>query len=137
MIANNPDRLEEDHESASHQEFAYGDVLCLEFPSPDEEAVWIAEKTRSLVGLPFVDRPDSARRGLSYSDVAVLLRSVKGSGDPIVCALRDAGIPVVVVGMTGLFETVEVEAAVVTFEFMAERVSRARCGRRGSTPTWA
>lgn len=123
VIANNPERLAKVMRSASPQTFDYGDVLCRTFASTDEEAESVAEKVESVIGAPFVDRPGGQARGLSYSDVAVLLRSVRKNGDPIVGALRRHGMPVVVVGMTGLFGTAEVEAAVVTYEFMAERAS--------------
>ena len=78
VIANNdPDRLPKVMKRAGLREFEYGDVLCLDFPSPENEAKWIADKVRALVGVPFADTPGLAPRGLSYSDIAVLLRSVK------------------------------------------------------------
>ena len=44
------------------------------------------------------------RAGLSWSDMAILLRSVKANGaEPITRALRAAGIPFVVTGMNNLF----------------------------------
>ncbi len=64
---------------------------------------------------------DGKERGLAYSDVAILLRSVKGNAEPITKALRDAGIPSIVVGMNDLFSAVEAEAARLLFYFMAKR----------------
>lgn len=63
-------------------------------------------------------RQDDAERGLSWSDVAVLLRSVKSNAEPITAALQAAGIPFVVTGMTNLFGTAEAEAARQLFYFI-------------------
>jgi DNA helicase-2/ATP-dependent DNA helicase PcrA len=65
--------------------------------------------------------PDAEPRGLAPSEFAVLLRSVRNNGDPIVDALQRAGLPVVVVGMTTLFEQPEIEAARCLFRFMGLR----------------
>jgi DNA helicase-2/ATP-dependent DNA helicase PcrA len=115
---NNPARLEKTMVSADTQAFERGDVLCLEFGNPHAEAGWIAEKIKRMVGTPFKDRPDAEPRGLAPSDFAILLRSVKNNGDPIVDALQHAGLRVVVVGMTTLFEQPEIEAARHLFRFM-------------------
>ena len=120
---NDPDRLKKTMVSADSQAYTRGDVLCLEFGSPEEEARWIAEKAKSLIGTPYRDKPDATERGLAPSDIAVLLRSVRRNGDPIVQALRDEGLKVIVVGMTDLFDTAEVQAAVALFDFMVKRIS--------------
>lgn len=121
---NGPDRLAKTMVSGDCQTFERGDLLGLQFRSPDEEADWIAAKIQSMLGTPFKDQPDAQPRGLAPSDFAVLLRSVKRNGDPIVHALQRVGIRVVVVGMTGLFDTLEVEAAEALFQFMVGRTSR-------------
>jgi hypothetical protein len=74
-----------------------------------------------MIGTPFQDHPDAEPRGLAPSDFAVLLRSVRNNGDPIVDALQRVGLPVVVVGMTTLFEQPEIEAARCLFRFMGLR----------------
>ena len=122
VIVHNPERLPKKMRSAGMQQFEYGDVLCLELGSPQEEARWIAQKAKAFLGVPFRDRPDAPPRGLAYSDMAVLLRSVKGSGTPVVDALRAADVPVVVIGMNGLFVRPEAEACVLLFEYMVKRV---------------
>ena len=121
---NEPDRLQKAMRFAGAEPYALGDLLGLSFESPEQEAAWIAAKVRELVGVPFADKPDEAPRGLSYSDFAVLLRSAKQDAAPIVKALRDAKLPVLVVGMTGLFETPEAQAAASIFHFMAGEISR-------------
>lgn len=121
---NNPDRLAKAMISADFQEYGRGDLLCLRFKSPEEEARWIAEKAKSLLGTPFRDKPGAKPRGLAPSDIAVLLRSVKRTADPIVHALQDAGLRVIVVGMTNLFDTPEARAAVALFDFMVRRATK-------------
>lgn len=119
---NNPNRLDKRMVSANSQTFTPGDLLSLQFQSPEDEARWIANKAKSLIGTPYRDNSGSPERGLAPSDIAVLLRSVRRNGELIVQALRNAGLPVIVVGMTGLFDTREVQAATALFDFMVCRV---------------
>jgi DNA helicase-2/ATP-dependent DNA helicase PcrA len=121
---NDPDRLPKRMESAGFQPFERGDLLCTRFNSPQDEARWIARKAKSMIGTPFRDTPDSEPRGLAPSDIAVLLRSVRNTGDPIVQALRDKGLRVIVAGMTNLFDAPEVRASRSLFYFMVKRISR-------------
>jgi DNA helicase-2/ATP-dependent DNA helicase PcrA len=96
-----------------------GDVVALSFDTPEEEARHIVTTINALRGVAFND--DGAERGLSWSDMAVLLRSVKHNAEPITQALHAAGIRFVVTGMTNLFGTAEAEAARQLFYFMAGR----------------
>ena len=96
-----------------------GDVVALSFPTRDEEAQYIAATAQALRGVAF--KEDDTERGLSWSDMAVLLRSVKASAAPITAALQTAGIPFLVTGMTNLFETLEAEAARQLFYFIGDR----------------
>ncbi|MDI6872060.1 MAG: ATP-dependent DNA helicase [Bacillota bacterium] len=120
---NNPDRLKKRMVSADSQPFDRGDVLALEFPSPEEEAGWIAQKIAALHGRPFQDEPGKEPRGLAWSDCAVLLRSVRHNGEPIINALRAAGIPVIVVGMNNLFGTQEAQAARAIFAYLVDEAN--------------
>lgn len=119
---NDPDRLAKMMVSADSQTFQRSDLLCLTFSSPEQEADWIAAKVKSMVGTPFRDSRDAEPRGLTASDFAVLLRSVRRNGDLIVDGLRRQGVPVVVAGMTTLFESLEVQAARSLFLFMVRRI---------------
>lgn len=116
---NRDDRLPKKMVASGHQVYAHGDVLALDFPAPTAEATYIAEKIDSLLGALFQDKPDSAHRGLSYSDFAVLLRSVKNDASPIIAELDAHKIPYVVIGMSGLFSTSEVHAMVTVFHYLA------------------
>lgn len=120
---NDPNRLAKAMVSASHQIFERGDLLALTFDSPDEEAAWIAGKILDLRGTPFRDEPDAPERGLSWSDSAILLRSVRQNGDPIVSALKAAGIPYLITGLASLFGTSEVQACATLFAYITDDCS--------------
>ncbi len=117
FIAQNNDRLRKAMVPSSKQQFELGDITALEFESPQEEADWIAATCQDLRGLAF-DEGDRSR-GLSWSDIAVLVRA-RVSMAPIVDALRRAGIPYVVSGNAGLFDTAEAQAARALFHYIAE-----------------
>jgi DNA helicase II / ATP-dependent DNA helicase PcrA len=93
-----------------------GDIVALRFATPVEEAQHIVATARSLRGVAFTE--DNTQRGLSWSDMAVLLRSVKANAEPITAALQAASIPFVVTGMTNLFGTPEAAAARQLFYFI-------------------
>ncbi|HEY4217011.1 MAG TPA: ATP-dependent DNA helicase [Gemmatimonadaceae bacterium] len=120
FIAQNTERLDKAMVPAGSQVFDPYDIVALGFENPESEAAYIAETIKQLRGAAFED--GGAERGLSWSDMAVLLRTVKGSGAPITQALAAAGIPYIVVGMNELFETAEAEAARQLFYFLAGRV---------------
>lgn len=125
LVERNPGRLAKKMISENHQTFEHGDVLCLRFDNPAREAVWIVEKLQQLHGDPFRDRPDTEPRGLTWSDCAILFRSVRNSAGPVIDALRQAGIPYVVRGVSGLFDTAEVQAACGLFLYLAGQIDRA------------
>lgn len=126
FIAQNTLRLPKAMIPASSQAYEQGDICALSFDTPAAEAAFIAKTIKDLYGVAFNE--DDKERGLAFSDFAILLRSVKANGEPITTALRDAGIPAIVVGMNDLFSAFEAEAARLLFYFMANRpsVDRAR-----------
>ena len=117
FISQIENRLPKEMQPASEQRYEPGDITALEFDSPEEEADWIAEQCHEMRGLAF-DEGD-ASRGLSWSDMAVLVRARKSMA-PIVDAFRVAGIPYVVSGNAGLFDTMEAQAARALFHFIAD-----------------
>jgi DNA helicase-2/ATP-dependent DNA helicase PcrA len=119
FIEQNTARLSKAMKPTGAQPFEPGDIVALAFASPDEEAQHIVTTARALRGVAFTE--DGKERGLAWSDMAVLLRSVKANAEPITQALRAAGIPFVVTGMSNLFGTAEAEAARQLFYFMADR----------------
>lgn len=120
FISQNTVRLDKAMVPTDAQPFEPGDLVALALDAPDEEGEFIAQTISSLVGVAFTD-PDGSERGLSYSDFAILLRSVRANGEPITRALEDAGIPFIVGGMNNLFETREAGASRELFYFMAGR----------------
>jgi DNA helicase-2/ATP-dependent DNA helicase PcrA len=119
FIEQNGARLAKAMRPTGAQPSENGDVVALSFPDPDVEARHIVETIQALRGVAF--KEDDIERGLSWSDMAILLRSVKANAEPITRALQAAGIPFVVTGMTNLFGTAEVEAARQLFYFIADR----------------
>ncbi len=124
FIEQNAERLQKKMQPTNAQDFEEGDIVALSFANPDQEAVYIAQNLQALRGVsikePIKDNPNDAR-GVSWSDMAILLRSVRANGEPITRALDAAGIPYVVAGMNNLFGTPEAEAARQLFYFMASR----------------
>ena len=109
---------------ASHQTWERGDMLALQFEDSHAEAAWIAERIQELQGMPFLDRPDTTSRGLSWSDCAVLYRSVKDA-DALVEELRRRDIPFIVKGLARLFDAIEIKACVGLFRYMMRQLTAA------------
>ena len=126
FIEQNDERLDKAMTPAGQQAAETGDVVALAFDTPEQEAEYIAATAQSLRGAAFLD--GDAERGLAWSDMAILLRSVKRNGAPITAALAAVGIPCLVTGMTDLFQAKEAHAARQLFYFMAWP---RRCGRQG------
>jgi DNA helicase-2/ATP-dependent DNA helicase PcrA len=106
------------------QSYEQGDIVALSFANPDQEAAYIAQTIASLRGVAIKDRTESEperMRGISWSDMAILLRSVRANAEPITDALDAADIRYVIVGMNNLFSTLEAEASRQLFYFMAGR----------------
>lgn len=89
------------------------DLRKLWFETREEEANWIAERIKSLIGTTYVeynsDGSEKLRRGLTYNDFAILLRSIHNSnGDnrdvQFVNALKERGIPYKTTGEGGIFD---------------------------------
>ena len=115
-------RLQKAMVAAGHQTWERGDLLALEFADPVAEAAWIVDRIEHLQGVPFRDLPESAPRGLSWSDCAVLFRSVAKDSEPVVAELRRRGILFVVKGLNRLFDSPEIQAVVGIFKFMVSEI---------------
>jgi DNA helicase II / ATP-dependent DNA helicase PcrA len=114
FIEQNVARLSKKMKAAKTQDFEPGDICALQFDDSEAEAEYIAETARSLHGVAFkepTENDPAHHRGLAWSDMAILLRSVSRNAAPITAALARKGIRHVVVGMNTLFETAEAQAA--------------------------
>lgn len=89
------------------------DLRNLWFDQREDEAAWIAQRIKSLVGTTYIEyNPDGTekrRRGLTYSDFAILLRGIHNSNGEnrdvqFVEALRALDIPVKTTGEGGIFD---------------------------------
>ena len=109
---------------ASHQKWERGDMLTLQFGDEQEEAEFIAQRISDLRGMPFTDRPGEEPRGLSWSDCAVLFRSVKDA-DKLVDELKRRDIPFIIKGLARLFDAPEIQACCGLFRYMMDEISGA------------
>lgn len=105
------------------------DLRKLWFDSREEEARWVAERIESLIGTSYIeynpDGSEKSRRGLTYSDFAILLRSIHNSnGDnrdvQFVNALKDRGIPVKTTGEGGIFDRPYAQCMLNTLELLRD-----------------
>lgn len=118
-------RLDKTMVAAGHQRWQRGDLLALTFETPADEAVWICDRIQAMRGLAFQDGPDSEPRGLSWSDFAVLFRSVAKDADALVEELRRRGVPYVVKGLNRLFDSPEIQAVVGIFRYVVAELDAA------------
>jgi DNA helicase II / ATP-dependent DNA helicase PcrA len=116
------ERLAKTMIAAGHQTWARGDLLALTFDDPEAEATWIAERIDQLRGLAFTDSPGAEPRGLSWSDCAILFRSVAKDSGPVVEELRRRGIPFIVKGLNRLFDSPEIQAVVGIFRYVVREI---------------
>lgn len=96
-----------------HQNGNIQDLRNLWFQNREDEAKWIAQRVKSLIGTTYVeyypDGTEKSRRGLTYSDFAILIRGIrsqKGENKDVqfVNALRELDIPVKTSGEGGIFD---------------------------------
>ncbi len=120
-------RLPKEMKATQAQPFEAGDIVALSFDSPEDEARYIAETCKSLRGVAIEE--DGAARGMAWSDMAILLRSVRRDASPITAALEAAGVRYVITGMDNLFEKAEAEAARQLFYFLAGEIEAAELKR--------
>lgn len=86
-----------------------GFVGEMDFGSKQEEAEWIVAQIKDMV----------EKGKAAYSDTAVLVRSVKVSGEPFINAFRKHGVPFIVGGNSGLFQRDEVQAVGRLFAWLS------------------
>ena len=116
-------RLPKEMKTTRAQDYEPGDITALPFDAPEDEARHIARTCEALRGVAI--REDKFERGLSWSDMAILLRSVRRDGGAIMAALEEADVPYVITGMDDLFDTDEAEAARQLFYFLANEIDEA------------
>ena len=117
----------------SHSDGNIQDFRSLWFTARDEEAAWVAQRIRDLLGAKYVeynaDGTIREERGLTPADFAILFRSIKRSYNPhnlphrhaeFTNALRLAGIPYTLEAEGGIFERPYAVAIRDTMELLRE-----------------
>jgi len=100
-------------------------MIAREFADEHQEAAWICDRIEGMRGLGFRDAAEDLPRGLSWSDFAVLYRSVANDAGPLVEEMRRRDIPYVVKGLNRLFDSPEIQAVVGVFRYMAGLIAAA------------
>ncbi len=113
---NDPNRLPKKMESAGDSGNK-GDIYKLAFNHQFDEVKFVVNKIEELIGTE-VTETDGKKRGLNYSDIAIFFRSVMYDAEPYLNALEEAGIPVAVNGIGGLFESEEADIIFEIFSFL-------------------
>lgn len=115
-------RLSKAMVASGHQRFDRSDLLAMDFTDPDAEASWICDRIQAMRGVAFSDTHDGEPRGLSWSDCAVLFRSVAGDAGPLVDEMRRREIPFVIKGLNRLFDSPEIQAIVGVFRYIVAEI---------------
>jgi DNA helicase-2/ATP-dependent DNA helicase PcrA len=119
VITNNdPKRLPKTMESAGASGDK-GDIFKLVLDHQFDEVKFVVDKIKDLIGTEIIDS-DGKKRGITYSDIAIFFRSVKYDGGPYLEALEEAGIPVAVNGIGGLFESEEADIIFEIFSYLGD-----------------
>jgi DNA helicase-2/ATP-dependent DNA helicase PcrA len=113
---NNPRRLKKSMKP-SDKKLQSGDIYKIEFQYQADEIEFIIDRIKKLVGTEWTNN-DGSKRGLAYSDIALLFRSVKYGAQPYLDALDKAGIPYAVTNIGGLFEADEVDTVFSIFAYL-------------------
>lgn len=112
---------------SSHLDGNIQDLRNLWFENREDEAKWIAHRIKSLVGTTYIeynpDGTEKSRRGLTYSDFAILLRSIHNSNGEnrdiqFVNALKELDIPVKTTGEGGIFDRPYAQCILDTMELL-------------------
>lgn len=88
-----------------------GVVTLVECDTPESEAEWVVAQIQHLV---------KENNACSFSDVAILLRSVKTSAGPFIDAFREHNFPYIVGGKIGLFRRDEARAVGRLFAWLSD-----------------
>lgn len=105
------------------------DLRKLWFDKRENEAKWVAKRIESLIGTTYIeynaDGTEKERRGLAYSDFAVLLRGIHSRNGEnrdveFVNAMRELGIPVKTSGEGGIFDRPYAQCILKIMELLRE-----------------
>lgn len=120
VVKNNKKRLEKSMTAGnSHAVYETGDIYSLEFTYSSREVRFIVDKIKELVGTEITE-PNGTKRALTYSDFAILLRSVRNAAKFFIPHFRRNNIPYIIKGQAGLFERPEVELVMQILAYLSD-----------------
>ncbi|MFH1824955.1 MAG: ATP-dependent DNA helicase [Candidatus Firestonebacteria bacterium] len=96
-----------------------GDIYKVEFDNQEEEAIFIANKIKELIGTEYVDN-SGKKRGLTYADFAIFFRSVAYDAKPYLEILDNKDIKYAVSGIGGLFDSIEVKVIYQILAYLSD-----------------
>ena len=116
------------------------DLKSLWFLNRADEAKWVANRIKSLIGTTYIeynsDGTERTKRGLTYSDFAVLIRGIHSKNGEnrdvqFVNALRELNIPVKTSGEGGIFDREYAQSILKTMELLrdGEKIDREKVER--------
>ncbi len=73
------------------------------------EGLLVVKKIEELVGTKIFDNKAGCERELSYRDIVILFRNLKGKGEAVAKILEQKGIPTFIDSSSGYFDTLEVK----------------------------
>jgi len=119
LISNNKKRIpDKEMYSAKNQDFIKDqDILYNRYNSVEEENEAIAQYIDNILGVSFKDKKDEEIRGITFSDICILLRTWN-KAESIVDALNRHNIPFITAGVNQLFESLEIAAALGIFSYL-------------------
>lgn len=120
-ITNNSQRLPKVMNAKGHQQHDEGDIIYNQYVDVESENEFIAETIEKLRGAEFLDKLGAEKRGIDYSDCAILLRTWK-KAKSIMEKLTEKDIPFVVGGVNELFERHEIKAAKAIFHYLSKDI---------------
>lgn len=117
IVENIPNRLPKIMQHAGVQNHELEDLTAVEFDDADDEAEYIASTIKSFYGVRFND--GGQERGITWSDIAVLVRAGRHPGGLIANALKKSGIPFTEKGLAYLHDSPEWQATLDLFHYVA------------------
>lgn len=113
-----------------HNDGNIQDLRKLWFESREDEARWVANRIKSLIGTTYIeynaDGTEKSIRGLTYSDFAVLIRGIHSRNSEnrdvqFVNAMRELDIPVHTSGEGGIFDRPYAQCILKIMELLRDK----------------
>lgn len=128
LIQNNNERISsKEMKSANNQDFTYSeDILFNTYKNIDDENEAIAKYIEGIKGVEFIEsdkKGNKNSRGIAYSDICILVRKWD-KAETIVNKLKEYKIPYITGGVSQLFETPEIKAALGIFKYLHKDITK-------------